>query len=137
MAVLIKGMEMPKSCAGCYMFLHGIDMEGHLWQECALKERDLDDPFGIGKPDWCPLVEVPPHGRLIDADALKDNWTHKDLDLFSQGWGWLRDLNQAPTVIPAETTLENEIKIIDTKGKPNYDPKHRFVIQAEPTKEET
>ena len=22
------------------------------------------------KPEWCPLVEVPPHGRLIDADAM-------------------------------------------------------------------
>ena len=42
-----------------------------------------------------------------------------------------RMVKSAPTIIPAETTSENEIKIIDTKGKPNYDPKHRFVIPAE------
>lgn len=48
------------------------------------------------------VTEVPePHGRFGDLDALKDKWTHKDLDLFSQGWSWLRDLNQAPTIIPA------------------------------------
>ena len=43
----------------------------------------------------------------------------------------LDEIEALPTIIPAETTLENEIKIIDTKGKPNYDPKHRFVISAE------
>jgi hypothetical protein len=27
------------------------------------------------RQDWCPLVPIPPHGRLIDADALmKDGW---------------------------------------------------------------
>ena len=54
-----------------------------------------------GKDELFPLVPVPPHGRLIDADAMKKKWTHKDLDLFSQGWCWLQDLNKAPTVIPA------------------------------------
>ena len=48
------------------------------------------------------VVPVLSHGRLIDEDRLKDKWIHKDLDLFSQGWGWLHDLNQAPTIIPAK-----------------------------------
>ena len=27
------------------------------------------------KPNWCPLVELSPHGDLIDRDALmKDGW---------------------------------------------------------------
>lgn len=41
----------------------------------------------------------------------------------------IRDFS--PTIIPAEIISENEIKIIDTKGKSNYDPKRRFVIPAE------
>ena len=48
-------------------------------------------------------VSIPQgHGRLIDADALKEKWTHRDLDLFAQGWWCLKDLNRAPTIIPAE-----------------------------------
>lgn len=68
--LLIKGLKMPTSCAGCYMFLHGLTMDGHPWHECAVADCETDDLFGCGKPDWCPLVEVPPHGRLIDADEL-------------------------------------------------------------------
>ena len=33
---------------------------------------------GYDRPDDCPITEVPPHGRLIDADALpiKDEWAY-------------------------------------------------------------
>lgn len=46
MSVLIKGMELPKNC----------DM-------CPLADTIICGAQG------CPLIEVPPHGRLIDADA--------------------------------------------------------------------
>ena len=56
MSVYIKGMEMPKNCDSC-MFsrrsIHNID-----W--CVLTEEDI--------PCACPLVPIPPHGRLIDYD---------------------------------------------------------------------
>lgn len=26
------------------------------------------------RPDWCPLIEVPPHGRLIDLDQIIDEY---------------------------------------------------------------
>ena len=103
MSVLIKGMKMPASCAGCYMFLHGLTMDGHPWQECADTERELDDPFGCGRPDWCQIVEIKePHGRLIDADAIFNN-------LERTGWydNADRDIAEdlvldAPTIIEAE-----------------------------------
>jgi len=44
---------------------------------------------GTKKRDDCPLVEVPNHGRLIDADALP-------IDI-----EW-EDILDAPTVIEAE-----------------------------------
>lgn len=58
--LLIKGMEMPTECL-----------------ECPLKDCDNAWDFGYTRPEDCPLVEVKPHGRLIDADALpiKDEWT--------------------------------------------------------------
>ena len=46
MSVLIRGIEMPKNCFTCRFKNLEICYEG------------------------CPLIEVPPHGRLIDADAL-------------------------------------------------------------------
>lgn len=58
MSVYIKGMEMPTSCRAC-MFSR-TDIRNVDW--CVLTEKDL--------PCDCPLVPVPKHGRLIDADAM-------------------------------------------------------------------
>ena len=53
-----------------------------------------------GLTEWCEIVPVPPHGRLIDADALKkyleDNWIPANFDV----------IDNAPTVIPAEPSKE-------------------------------
>ena len=64
MSVLIKGMEMPKSCYFCEMY------EADLYW-CSAAKRDIDsfDDYD-NRSSFCPLVPVPPHGRLIDADAL-------------------------------------------------------------------
>ena len=65
MSVLIKGMEMPKSCEKCPC--KTADAFGGLGCQTTgyipLRKANQD------RPDWCPLVEIPPHGRLIDADA--------------------------------------------------------------------
>ena len=65
MGVYIKGMEMPTSCArcrcakGCPAVNDRIArMDEHPWFPCDHRHED------------CPLVPVPPHGRLIDADVL-------------------------------------------------------------------
>ena len=51
MSVLIKGMEMPTSCDDCFLPL----------RYC---------PYAMKPNGKCPLVPVPPHGRLIDADEF-------------------------------------------------------------------
>ena len=67
MSVLIKDMEMPQKCGQCNLYhaehpMHCMVVEGH---------RTVGAPYGMPRPDWCPLVEIPtPHGRLIDADTL-------------------------------------------------------------------
>ena len=34
--------------------------------------KTVGAPYGMPRPDWCPLVEIPElHGDLIDRDALK------------------------------------------------------------------
>lgn len=93
MSVLIKGIEMPTSCRAC--LYSRTDIRNVDW--CVLTEKDL--------PCDCPLIPVPPHGRLIDADAL-----YKDL-LEDVGYGEAERFNdywlgEQPTVIPAEPAEE-------------------------------
>lgn len=67
MSILIKGMEMPQKCGQCKLFhaeypMYCMAVKGH---------RTVGTPYGMPRPDWCPLVEIPtPHGRLGDLDAL-------------------------------------------------------------------
>ena len=73
MSILIEGMEMPKSCDECPLLTEDGD-----YNVCFVGKRrvmwewkhDRGSEVIHPKPDWCPLVPVPPHGRLIDADEL-------------------------------------------------------------------
>lgn len=56
MSILITGMEMPKDRAIIEIHPAG----GYACTRYG---------FEIGK-----VIELPPHGRLIDADALMDGW---------------------------------------------------------------
>lgn len=61
MSILIKGAKMPKWCIGCPCCDKDL-------QICEVLKKDI--PVFEDKLPDCPLVEIPPHGRLIDADRL-------------------------------------------------------------------
>lgn len=65
MSVLIKGMDMPEDCIKCPFCL----FTGTYWK--CLADGSHADFGGTCRPPGCPLVLVPPHGRLIDADKLE------------------------------------------------------------------
>lgn len=79
--VLIRGMEMPKSCLNCFLSRSGCRavlkrmraMEAGTWIPANYRHDD------------CPLVPVPPHGRLIDADALLE-WARERDDGGPVNW---------------------------------------------------
>lgn len=78
MSILIKGMEMPTSCSECPLLEGCSECEGYhnccmpLGIENGYFDYPLNDLTPIDKRrDDCPLVPVPPHGGLIDADALE------------------------------------------------------------------
>lgn len=50
-------------------------------------------------PDWCPIGEIKPHGRLIDADELLRTVGY-DMDVLH-----VEDIHNAPTVIDAEESV--------------------------------
>lgn len=82
MSVLVKGMEMPKNCGICG-FKDGCEFS------MPLTERPFD----------CPIIEVPPHGRLIDADKIRYH-----SGTWEKGFDWVMQSEIAlmPTVIPAD-----------------------------------
>ena len=59
--ILIKNMEMPKACEYCPIY----DDD---YCQCRL-EPTFEAHWS--RDNHCPLVELPPHGDLIDRDKIK------------------------------------------------------------------
>lgn len=75
MSILIKGMEMPPNCSEC-AFCGYYGNKTHL---CDINQQEIDyEAMLENRRDDCPLVEIPPHGRLIDADKLKEEFPHDE-----------------------------------------------------------
>ena len=75
MSVVIKSMQMPEDCRECRFQDYGSNT-GDTW--CGVNDVILAKNFKAiefdGRPDWCPLVELPEHhGRLIDAEETKEH----------------------------------------------------------------
>ena len=64
----IVPMEKPKRCGLCPCFHAEHPM--HCQAVKAHKDKRIIAPYGAPIPDWCPLIELPPHRRLIDADTV-------------------------------------------------------------------
>ena len=66
-------MEMPERCGQCRLFhaenpMHCTVIKGH---------KTVGAPYGMPRPDWCPLVEIStPHGKWI----LPNNKISQSLD---------------------------------------------------------
>ena len=77
MSVIVKGMEMPKNCKECKM-----------WSicECLNDFEDFEsicyavEDGDLVRDKNCPLIELPPHGRLGDLDKLMTEFMDSDLD---------------------------------------------------------
>lgn len=91
----IVPMEKPKRCGLCPCFHAEHPM--HCQAVKAHKDKRIIAPYGAPIPDWCPLIELPPHGRLIDADAIQDY----NVETFGQR---LLIIDTAPTVIEGSET---------------------------------
>lgn len=89
MGVYIKGMEMPKDCIVCPFG----------WNGC---NNHHDFVYMGSRPDNCPLIELPPHGRLIDVDELIDRGFQLVRDNIFTGVFETVLLSSVPTVIEAE-----------------------------------
>lgn len=103
MSISIRGMEMPKEG-----FIEIIIRDDGTVQQTGQSYRidgtDYYTPYVGEMPTMFEAVEVPPHGRLIDANALFEE--------IYKAWGITADasdcsvlmqlINDAPTIIPAD-----------------------------------
>ena len=106
MSVLVKDMHFPNYCSECEFSKPW----GNNGTYCSRYPWKDDVKYSEGKPDWCPLDEVPePHGRLGDLDELYNHLNEWYLT-HEQGFSetekiyiraMLSGVKDAPAVIPA------------------------------------
>lgn len=98
MSVLIKGAKVPKSCAECDFIEYDDEYEYEYW--CPITRSNVEE-YTAEKPASCPLVEIPPHGRLIDASEMAIKFNCRDIDITTvkKLHEWLMEI---PTVIESE-----------------------------------
>lgn len=103
MSVVIRGMKMPKSCHQCVAGYGGFCFV------CPAEEDGICPDHG--RPEWCPLIGLPAqHGRLIDADALKQK-QQMDADIF-KGSTLRNDLARRDEALNAVANIVNAPTII-------------------------
>ena len=100
MSIIVKGMEMPENCTRCdYIGLN-------VAIGCPVMSGTN------GRATDCPLVALPDkHGRLVDADALRDrlrnladdDWNANTTTTWSEAFSECDDMvDDAPTIVEAE-----------------------------------
>ena len=116
MSYIVKGKDIPQNCRECplakirfpdgyyapYAFI------------CGLINKRCENPK-LERIEDCPLVEIPPHGRLIDADALeeyckrqvRDEWNQKAGASWSYAFAEFENIvDDCDTIIEAEGVKE-------------------------------
>lgn len=97
--LLIKDMEVPGTCYDC------IDSGFRFAIKCAEWERISAGRGVTARSPFCPLVEIPTHGRLIDAslfDVFAYGGDKANNEDFLEGMTYVLEMiDAAPTVIDA------------------------------------
>ena len=122
MSILIKGMGMPKNCNECRFLREGM-LRGHFRCGVSHKTVNLDTEAD------CPLIELPPHGRLIDKQMLLRNIADNQMAVSGKGhdleyafWEQMWEyINAVPTITEAEVNpnteeSQNKVKVNEVSG---------------------
>jgi hypothetical protein len=115
MSILIKGMEMPKTCRKCGFYHHSVDDGYYDFEYCGANNAEFNNAYDSTKPhinpfeeklSTCPLVPVPPHGDLIDRREAERYALPRtemvDGEIVQNKYVYLQTIQQLPTIIPAE-----------------------------------
>ena len=112
--ILIRGMEMPKTCCQCDLKNYDPEIR---WDENGIEQigawvckRTREIIWNTQRGENCPLVPLPEgHGRLIDAEAYVDYMQNRydNNEITNGDWIDFRlSLKDQPTIVPAEGGTE-------------------------------
>lgn len=99
MSILIKGMELPKENDYKIAIVYGDGVVTEYHEDYWIRGADGEKQLGTAVP-------VSPHGRLIDADALR-YWSD-DSAMIAFDYVTRSQINDAPTIIQADPAEEGE-----------------------------
>ena len=68
MGIYIPGRRFPEICLECPCVHTEPDAFMANW--CCLTQRAFSVSGEDKRPEWCPLIEVPPHGRFSIYDGV-------------------------------------------------------------------
>ena len=108
MSILINGMEMPRKCIRCPVNVYGrclVNDDKDVSKATADAVRDKD----------CPLIPIPPHGRLGDLDKLENGLRH--MAKYQHGERQQGILGCCETIRTAPTIIEASGKDVDATVK--------------------
>lgn len=89
--VMIRGMKMPKACWECPLKVH---LFQQLW--CTPSNKVINRNDNTERELDCPLVEVQPHGDLVDRNYLISEY---DRQHKGPAGGARRIMEDAPPII--------------------------------------
>lgn len=117
MGVYIKGMEMPKSCYACMFFSQSNHWnrndEADILSYCKRTGEKTWENVNGYLPN-CPLVPVPPHGRIGDLDRLAKEVEDMGKEFPPDSIGaeryrlFAEFIKTAPTITPADPVEEDK-----------------------------
>ena len=114
MSVLIRGMKMPKRCKTCqFSGFGGIRGELHVCMFTGENQPTLSQERMSG----CPLIELPPHGRLIDTDELakeiltlqKYRFSIEDPEIFVSRKAVMQAIKDEHAIVEADDTIKTPL----------------------------
>lgn len=86
-------LDTPETCVDCqfcYELDEGIEAYCSITDDdkdkSLMKEIDCEDGYCQGKPDWCPLKELPERKEITETYRWEDR-----LPSFKCGWNWCLD----------------------------------------------
>lgn len=100
MGIYVKGMTMPKHCFECPCF------NDNEFGDCFCNLDDERRDVYVGRPEWCPLVELPEkHGRLVefvDVATTTDEDTGTETVNLGEAFAAYFKMRESKPVIEAE-----------------------------------
>ena len=102
MSIIVKGMEMPDSCAVCRFAGRG----GYFMERVVcMFTGENEDAKNVDRLSACPLVALPDHhGRLVDADALIIDLMNRGVEgIQTDDWAEIQQtVMEQPTIVESE-----------------------------------